>query len=87
MKTIILFGLFIFSLSLLPSDAEENLSGSHAAALDLEDYDALQNYSYDEIDAHALAAPASAVVSMSSLAAYWIEPAENDRERARAIFR
>ncbi len=53
----------------------------------LEDYDALQNYSYEEIDAHALAAPASAEVSVSSLAAYLIEPAANDRERARAIFR
>ena len=85
MKAIILFGLFILFLSLLPADAEENLSEYDAAAL--EDYDALQNYSYEEIDAHALAAPASAEVSVSSLAAYLIEPAANDRERARAIFR
>lgn len=85
MKAIILFSLFILFLSLLPADAEENLSESHAAAL--ADYDALQNYSYDEIDAHALAAPASAEVSVSGLAAYLIQPAANDRERARAIFR
>ncbi|MDD1723367.1 MAG: hypothetical protein LUQ15_07925, partial [Methanothrix sp.] len=85
MKAIILFSLFILFLSLLPADAEENLSEYDATAL--EDYDALQNYSYDEIDAHALAAPASAEMSVSSLAAYLIEPAANDREKARAIFR
>ncbi|MDD4093725.1 MAG: transglutaminase domain-containing protein, partial [Methanothrix sp.] len=41
----------------------------------------------DEIDAHALAAPASAEGSVKSLATYLIEPAANDREKARAIFR
>ncbi len=41
----------------------------------------------DEVDAHALAAPASVEGSVKSLAAYLIEPAANDREKARAIFR
>jgi hypothetical protein len=45
------------------------------------------NYSYEEIDAHALAAPALVEASAESLAAYLIEPATNDREKARAIFR
>ncbi|MGV8175387.1 MAG: transglutaminase domain-containing protein [Methanothrix sp.] len=49
--------------------------------------DAAGNYSYDEIDRHALAAPKSAEQSVQSLAAYLIEPAKNDREKARAIFR
>ncbi|OYV13243.1 MAG: hypothetical protein CG445_492, partial [Methanosaeta sp. ASM2] len=41
MKAIILFGLFILFSSLLPADAEENLSEYDATAL--ADYDALQN--------------------------------------------
>ncbi len=38
-------------------------------------------------DRHALAAPKSAEQSVQSLAVYLIEPARNDREKARAIFR
>ncbi len=45
------------------------------------------NLSYEEIDRHALSAPASARATVESLAAYLIEPAKNDREKARAIFR
>ena len=45
------------------------------------------NFSYEEIDRHALSAPASARATVESLAAYLIEPAKNDREKARAIFR
>jgi hypothetical protein len=51
------------------------------------DFNATLNYSYEKIDRHALNAPASAEASVQSLAAYLIEPAENDREKARAIFR
>jgi len=51
------------------------------------DFNATLNYSYEEIDRHALNAPASAESSVESLAAYLIEPAKNDREKARAIFR
>jgi len=39
------------------------------------------------IDAHALAAPASVAGSVPALAAYLTEPARDEREMARAIFR
>ena len=51
------------------------------------DFNTTLNYSYEEIDRHALNAPASAEGSVQGLAAYLIEPAKNDREKARAIFR
>lgn len=41
----------------------------------------------DAIDRHALAAPATAEQSIAALAKYLAEPAKNDREKARAIFR
>ena len=63
-------------------DAEDEL-----AAIAPNDFNATLNYSYEEIDRHALNAPASAEATVESLAAYLIEPAENDREKARAIFR
>jgi hypothetical protein len=85
MKSIIVFVLLFSFLMSISAYGEENLSGSDAARG--EDFGAAQNYSYEEIDAHALAAPASAEESVQSLAAYLIEPAANDRERARAIFR
>jgi hypothetical protein len=64
------------------TDAENEL-----AAIAPNDFNAALNYSYEEIDRHALSAPASSEVSVQSLAAYLIEPAKNDREKARAIFR
>ncbi|MFA6372069.1 MAG: transglutaminase domain-containing protein [Methanothrix sp.] len=51
------------------------------------DFNTTLNYSYDEIDRHALNAPTSAQATVESLAAYLIKPAKNDREKARAIFR
>jgi hypothetical protein len=51
------------------------------------DFTAALNYSYEEIDRHALNAPTSAEATVESLAAYLIQPAKNDREKARAIFR
>ena len=51
------------------------------------DFSSRLNFSYEEIDRHALSAPASARASDESLAAYLIQPAKNDREKARAIFR
>ncbi len=51
------------------------------------DFNATLNYSYEEIDRHALNAPSSAEGTVQGLAAYLIEPAKNDREKARAIFR
>ena len=68
--------------SVLEKDAEKGL-----AAIAPNDFNATLNYSYEEIDRHALNAPASAEASVESLAAYLIESAENDREKARAIFR
>ena len=48
---------------------------------------AAQAYDYSEIDNHALNAPASAERSIENLAAYLTQPAHNDREKARAIYR
>jgi hypothetical protein len=42
---------------------------------------------YQAIDRHALSAPASAERSLASLAAYLTAPAENDREKARSLYR
>lgn len=42
---------------------------------------------YQKIDQHALDAPASAESSLDSLAHYLTEPAKNDEEQARAIYR
>ncbi len=42
---------------------------------------------YTRIDAHALAAPAEARRSIPALAAYLAAPAQDDHEKARAIFR
>lgn len=42
---------------------------------------------YKEIDTHALNTPMSKMESIESLASYLIEPAKNDREKARAIYR
>jgi len=44
-------------------------------------------HEFAAIDAHALAAPASATGSISSLSAYLVKPARNESECARAIFR
>ncbi len=43
--------------------------------------------SFDAIDQHALNAPAEAEASVAALAKYLVEPARNDRDKARAIFR
>lgn len=51
------------------------------------DFEGPLNYSYDEIDRHAMNAPSSVEASVKSLAEYLVEPAKNDREKARAIFR
>lgn len=42
---------------------------------------------YSRIDSHALNTPSSAEESIRSLAEYLIQPATNDREKARAIYR
>ncbi len=88
LKAVFLFSILILFSSMSPADGQGNQSPSLAAL----GGEAMQNYSYerynyDEIDAHALAAPASAEQSIESLAAYLIEPAKNEREKARAIFR
>jgi hypothetical protein len=85
MKSIIVFVLF-FSF-LIPGSAYRGENNSEMDVAVEEDFGTARNYSYDEIDAHALAAPKSSEESVQSLAAYLIEPAANDREKARAIFR
>lgn len=42
---------------------------------------------YHRIDQHALAAPEGAERSITDLAAYLVEPAQNEEEKARAIYR
>jgi hypothetical protein len=71
---------FILLFSLLMTGFADGIDGPSEPS-------AAGNYSYEEIDRHALAAPKSAEQSVQSLAAYLIEPAKNDREKARAIFR
>jgi len=47
----------------------------------------VKHSNYRAIDAHALAAPPEVEKSLASLTAYLIGPANDDRERARAIYR
>ncbi|MCA1597279.1 MAG: hypothetical protein LC772_12770, partial [Chloroflexi bacterium] len=42
---------------------------------------------YSSIDQHALDTPASVTGSVETLAAYLVQPAKNDREKARALYR
>ncbi len=51
------------------------------------DFDSKINYSYDNIDQHAINTPSSAEASVDSLATYLVAPAKNEREKARSIFR
>ena len=46
-----------------------------------------EEFDFEEIDQHALNAPAWAEESVEALAAYLVEPARNDLEKARAIYR
>ena len=86
---IFLFSTFILFSSTPPAYGQENQSTSFAALgrEAIQNHSDDQSYNYDKIDAHALAAPASAEQSVESLAAYLIEPAANEQEKARAIFR
>jgi len=89
LKAIFLVSIFVLFSSLPPADGQSNQSWSLSAlgGEAIQNYAYDQSYNYDKIDAHALAAPASAEQSVESLAAYLIKPATNEREKARAIFR
>jgi len=89
LKAIFLFSIFILFSFIPPADGQGNQSKSLAAlgGEAIQNYSYSEKYNYDKIDAHALAAPASAELSVESLAAYLIEPAANEQEKARAIFR
>lgn len=78
--------LILFLLMLDLSAVAANASNESEAILP-NDFSRPLNYSYEEIDRHALNTPSSAESTIGSLAAYLIEPAKNDREKARAIFR
>jgi len=78
--------LAVMAASETPSVQEKDAK-NESAAIAPNDFNTTQNYSYEEIDRHALNAPSSAEATVESLAAYLIEPAKNDREKARAIFR
>ena len=49
--------------------------------------DILADINFDQIDQHAMNTPESVTDSIEKLAAYLTEPAENDLEKARAIYR
>ncbi len=92
MKKIIIMLLLMPQLFAVMAVAETPVTSEKDTENDLaiiapNDFSAALNYSYEEIDLHALNAPTSAEATVESLAAYLIEPAKNDREKARAIFR
>ncbi|MCA1596619.1 MAG: hypothetical protein LC772_09385, partial [Chloroflexi bacterium] len=66
--------------------AEVSSSGAPAGSsgTDSSDGDASD---YASIDQHALDAPAGVTGSLDTLAAYLVQPAKNDRQKARAIYR
>ena len=63
------------------------LALSASATLPLRVHAAAGSDPYQDIDLHALSAPAAAERSIDSLAAYLSQPARNDHEKARAIYR
>ena len=77
----------ILSLLMLGLSAVEADAGNESVVIPPNDFNSRLNYSYEKIDLHALNAPSSAEATIESRAAYLIEPANNDREKARAIFR
>jgi len=89
LKVIFLFYIFILFSFIPPADGQGNQSKSLAAlgGEAIQNYSYSESYNYEKIDAHALAAPASAEQSVESLAAYLIKPAANEQDKARAIFR
>jgi len=86
---IILILLMLQSLAAMGASVAPGVQDKDAknelAAIAPNDFSAPLNYSYEEIDSHALNAPASAEGNVSSLAVYLAKPAKNDREKARAI--
>ncbi|HQQ37699.1 MAG TPA: hypothetical protein PK602_06315, partial [Methanothrix sp.] len=70
MKVIFLFYIFILFSFIPPADGQGNQSKSLAAlgGEAIQNYSYSESYNYDKIDAHALAAPASAELSVESLA-------------------
>lgn len=89
LKALFLISIFILFSFMPPADGQgdQSLSFASSGGEAIQNYSDDQSYNYDKIDAHALAAPASAEQSVESLAAYLIEPAANEQEKARAIFR
>ncbi len=88
---IILILLMLQSLAAMGASVAPGVQDKDArnelAAIAPNDFSAPLNYSYQEIDRHALNVPSSAEGSVQGLAAYLMQPAKNDREKARAIFR
>lgn len=78
--------IILFFLMLELSFVQAN-AFNQSEAIPSNDFSSRLNYSYEKIDLHALNAPTSAESTIGSLATYLIEPAKNDREKARAIFR
>ncbi len=83
---LVLQTLAVMATSVTPGVQDKDAK-NELAAIAPNDFSAPLNYSYEEIDSHALNAPASAEGNVPSLAAYLAKPAKNDREKARAIFR
>ena len=88
LKALFLISIFILFSFMTPAYGQVNQSLSFASSGGeaIQNYTYDQSYNYEKIDAHALAAPASAEESVESLAAYLIEPTANEQEKARAIF-
>jgi len=81
-KTAAILFLLMLELSVVAANGI-----NQSEAIPPNDFSSRLNYSYEKIDLHALNAPTSAEATIGSLATYLIEPAKNDREKARAIFR
>lgn len=76
-----------FVISAHNDDLQMTVLSEGSIVSDPNEFDRPLNYSYDEIDRHAMNAPPSVETSVKSLADYLIAPAKNDREKARAIFK
>lgn len=64
-----------------------NQQTSATAGMPARDSRPLRSEPYRDIDRHALKAPKEAEQSVETLAKYLVGPAQNDREKVRAIFR
>ncbi|OPY50027.1 MAG: Transglutaminase-like superfamily protein [Methanosaeta sp. PtaU1.Bin112] len=77
----------VLSLLMLELFVAVATAGNESEPILSNDFCVPLNYSYEDLDLHALNVPSSAEATIESLAAYLVKPAKNDREKSRAIFR